>query len=718
MRGTIEENPWPTQKKSLKDVFTAVNIKPAHYGCEQQHGGDMMYNIFDGWEGCKQPSHVLLYGDPGIGKTTLCQKYAWDWASNDMANQHVFNQFKVVVLLKLHDVKGTLEEIVEAQLFYSRLSEPERQMFFASMKENPEWFLFILDGVNECNLDKIPSVKKFLANDLYRGVSVIATSRPELTRSWVELCRNFQARFCVKGYSDEKVLKFVESHLKDDTTKAEKLKASIHASTKLMNLARTPLLTPIICELWRKNDKLPTLPTMTKLLNNCFNAVITKHCLNRREDWNPHSNLPTEIQDQLNRLEKLAFHGVKECSMNYTQADLERYGIDSTCDLLRAQPETSTPLKGGDHCFTHKSIQEFVAAKWLVKNWNTEEVSKEVSAMLEDTNITKFHSILVFVAGLLSCELNQDHLLKFIERLSNGKYNFLQEGYYGYRMQLLLESCCEAWQKESDDEESSIAKGILSLTKTKELFRKVITPCELPFMGVAEVEGLSLVMPKLGLTSLNLSGIWIQEREAEILANDCLHSNRSLTSVKFSHCCLCPGVVEIICKALETMPKLEKVDLSCNNLSSKGLTAVARLLNCSPTPTVKVLWLDNDFDKSHVELLQEKCQSQGRHLLQKTLSRQELVKKLFAFGDERQRMSPNDEVILDLINAFNDEDCELEEISLHHYQIGNEIVKWLNAFQEKDSLIKVGRALRVLSTLHTVVDFPFLSLGRVQDFLA
>ena len=55
------------------------------------------------------PAKILAKGDPGIGKTTLAKKIAWDWAKKDFKN---FSLILIVFLKLVHQV-DTLENHIK-----------------------------------------------------------------------------------------------------------------------------------------------------------------------------------------------------------------------------------------------------------------------------------------------------------------------------------------------------------------------------------------------------------------------------------------------------------------------------------------------------------------------------------------------------------------------------------------------------------------------------
>lgn len=66
----------------LNEIFTRLKIVS-----KEKSRGDLsdditnMTAIFKPHAECQRPRTVLLEGDPGMGKSTYCQKLAYDWAT-------------------------------------------------------------------------------------------------------------------------------------------------------------------------------------------------------------------------------------------------------------------------------------------------------------------------------------------------------------------------------------------------------------------------------------------------------------------------------------------------------------------------------------------------------------------------------------------------------------------------------------------------------------
>ena len=64
-----------------------------------------MLEIFKPHEECSQPRKVLIEGQPGMGKTTYCNKVAYDWARN-CKSRDSFPDVQVLLLLKCRDINS------------------------------------------------------------------------------------------------------------------------------------------------------------------------------------------------------------------------------------------------------------------------------------------------------------------------------------------------------------------------------------------------------------------------------------------------------------------------------------------------------------------------------------------------------------------------------------------------------------------------------------
>lgn len=122
---------------------------------------------------------IVILGDPGAGKTTACQRIAWELAKESQERNQALSRIPIVIALKDYmptadkkGVQGILECIVKTieEIFISKknivLSREELADF---IRQHP--FVFFFDGLNEVgsNLRKniIEDIKSFI--DAFQG---------------------------------------------------------------------------------------------------------------------------------------------------------------------------------------------------------------------------------------------------------------------------------------------------------------------------------------------------------------------------------------------------------------------------------------------------------------------------------------------------------------------------------------------------------------------
>ena len=106
--GWLAPFPWCEDFQfQLSDIYTRLRMvsreKKARATAEQRVVETT--EIFNPHEECKQPRKVLIEGMPGMGKTTYCNKVAYDWAINIKSEGDCFPEFEMVLLLKCRDVE-------------------------------------------------------------------------------------------------------------------------------------------------------------------------------------------------------------------------------------------------------------------------------------------------------------------------------------------------------------------------------------------------------------------------------------------------------------------------------------------------------------------------------------------------------------------------------------------------------------------------------------
>ena len=120
-----------------------------------------MTDVFAPHEECGKPRVVLIEGQPGMGKTTYCQKLAYDWSVAGIAPEASFPKVEILLLLKCRDMTtANIEEAINDQVLPHDADKKEKENFFEFIHRNQSKILLVLDGLDELRLQGfLPLIK-------------------------------------------------------------------------------------------------------------------------------------------------------------------------------------------------------------------------------------------------------------------------------------------------------------------------------------------------------------------------------------------------------------------------------------------------------------------------------------------------------------------------------------------------------------------------------
>ena len=95
-----------------------------------------MSAIFKARPDCQRPRTVLVEGDPGVGKTTYCQKLAYDWATKQDDRHPSFPKIEVLLLLKCHEMKSDIWKAIDDQVLPEEMDNEAKECFFKFVRKN------------------------------------------------------------------------------------------------------------------------------------------------------------------------------------------------------------------------------------------------------------------------------------------------------------------------------------------------------------------------------------------------------------------------------------------------------------------------------------------------------------------------------------------------------------------------------------------------------
>ena len=400
---------------------------------------------------------ILVVGRPGIGKTMFSTKILRNWACDILLNESqklqedfeaafrikeldkVFNatqiskvDFKVAFLIKLRmfnfrklrNQELNLRELLDHSAYSEALSEE----LWNYIRLNPERVLVIFDGFDEysdrakINEDDIPYrnseedrmpvyflVKKIVKGKILTGATILTTTRPNAVSCITSLV--FHKTVEILGFSTEQVNDYVEKFTKQED-RAQTIKQHITSNLNLLAFCYIPVNCFIICSCLLEllgNTSLTSLPTRLteiysiaiKMFYFSYDDGQYRHNKTKGRPFflKPFKKLRSSVQKVFTRLGEIAFDGIQEGKLIFESHEvnrLERNGL-----FHRLPDFRDRPLAEGreQYCFLHLTIQEFLAAKYLVDTLSSEQLRGFVSAHIQDG---AWKVVMQFVAGLLA----------------------------------------------------------------------------------------------------------------------------------------------------------------------------------------------------------------------------------------------------------------------------------------------------------------------------
>ena len=389
----------------IDDIYTTLSlVKEDRKGIRMTQVELEDYTeIFNGDEHYSTPKRLLVYGRPGIGKTSFSIKIAFDWSKQ---RKGILKKFDVVLLIKLRDVCD-LEDIRDV-LRASKLLAGEEVVSVDDVHkyilDNQEKVLVIFDGYDEYSCNGESPVLEIWKGARLTDIHVIITTRKEHAD---KLRAGKQVQFEINGFkTDDQVRAFVSNVLGDEE-KEEEFVLYLHERRDLKDLVEIPLLLLMLCTVWNENhfEELPK-----SRAHICQNFVLTLIHHAMAKDAKAHEEEDMDVLELYNvelcALGKLAFDTLLQNALSFPFGKLpdsilsDKFIKFGLFHVLNAE----TFLRREKHVyFIHKSVQEYLAAFYLKEELLKVGSTSCLSRVDSFEKIVKMTEVLRF-----ACELSAD----------------------------------------------------------------------------------------------------------------------------------------------------------------------------------------------------------------------------------------------------------------------------------------------------------------------
>ncbi|KAL9978645.1 hypothetical protein ACROYT_G016187 [Oculina patagonica] len=353
-------------------------------------------DIFKGDKHHPNPKRILVFGRPGIGKSTFSKKTAFDWSQQE---KRILMKFDLVLLIKLRDVCNLkdIRDVLKASKLLSGEGVISVDDVFNYIRDYQEKVLLILDGYDEysCAGEQSP-VRDIWEGTLLRNCQVIMTTRHLKVD---ELRCPSHVQFEINGFkSENQVRAFARRFLKDKEDVDEFVKDLKEKGLK--NMAEIPLLLLMLCLLW-KGKHHRGLPKSRAGIYTGFIQTLLDHLIEKDADAKQFRKVD-DYKEELCKLGKLAFDALLQDCLSFHVSELPDdifstklivVGLFHVLNVASLTPEKEV-------IFIHKSLQEFLAAFYLKEKLLKEQSTSCLSEVDSFEKIVKMIEVLKFAYEL------------------------------------------------------------------------------------------------------------------------------------------------------------------------------------------------------------------------------------------------------------------------------------------------------------------------------
>ena len=542
--GVILPVPWCDDFNfQIEDIFTRLKIvaKEKTRGIATTTDVTNMTSIFTPHECCKQPLIVLIEGEPGMGKTTYCQKLVFDWASKQCGEwDESFPRVDVLLFLRCRSIKCTLWNAVEEQILPDEIKPGEKEMFFQFLKENPSKVLLVLDGLDEAHPQKLEMFLKLIQRKQLPGCYVVLTSRQETGN---KVRRYADTLLEIVGFTTTDAECYIRKYFQHAEHLAKDLISKVKFIKDLRELTRNPLNTLLLCVIFE--DLKGILPTNRTQLY----LEIVRFILRRYESRNGLSNRGKDLllvyKKELMILGQIALDSLckKELYFDDHKGDMKE-SLLKKFGFLSIQSGGSKRAPCDRYGFFHKSFQEFFSGFFLAFSV-IDGVTNCHSVVTDERYMGELIYVFKFMSGIVAWQSEETALsiLQSVASIVNETGGASREFLFKLNVAMTLMSECKTW--------------------SGDLYTKLVRT-----LGVS----LRLVYVRPG------PSFFLRNSEFIGMFFEALTFNSTILRLHLFQCNLSTNVINLLARALRVNTSLSFLDLSNNSIFAEGANSLAQAL--------------------------------------------------------------------------------------------------------------------------------------------
>ena len=378
---------------------------------------------------------VLLYGNPGSGKTCITRVVAHKWALGEMAQD--FDAVYVVPVRDLNSTeyngqKWTSPEEAISQICFSggkHSLDSEDLVDQVELDLDDPSTMLMVDGLDEAN----DRAMELLSAVWDRSCKLLLLARPYNTR---DVETRVDIRVECLGFDDEQLRDYIKSELSED--EAPRLIQFIEDSDALWEMAHTPATAHILCSLSKKHgtatEERRKRASIFQIYNDIVNSVW------KRFEEKPTAGNVDKVEIFID-LEKIAFESLRKGLILIHESFVMKHATSK--NAARTLKESGLLLSVLDddqgHHFSHLTLQQYFAGKHIARILKQKGSEKErVTEFIQEEKYNQKHALtLSFATNALAQGRNKSALQQMLSLVDERPVEVLGIQHFFLKMRVL-----------------------------------------------------------------------------------------------------------------------------------------------------------------------------------------------------------------------------------------------------------------------------------------
>ncbi|XP_072172347.1 uncharacterized protein [Diadema setosum] len=386
-RGKVTVDPLNFMKRvELDDIFTNLSIIDRS---SKNKTPITYYDLLKNTEKGNLSKRLLIQGEGGVGKTTLCAKIAWDWCKG-----RILKDLDMVLLIILRDVKHgkSIGEIVKDYLSDSNTAKTSQIDGF--IVTHPGRVLIIFDGFDEFNgklSEENSRVIRILNNEELKSCQVFVTTRPWKTDEFMmeKTLAESYTFLSVEGFNKDDLSTYISRYFRSvqKDNLAENLINFIEENEVIRsNMAPFPIYCAMLCLVWndfteKKRTEMQNLQTFSNIFGEMI-SFLKEHYTSKVGGNVQNQNSIDHLREAgraIHQISEIALQGLFDRNLSFPEGQFSecRDAMEICCSVgvLTIEKDVITRERRRDLnisslvtstvSFPHKLFQEYIAALYI-----------------------------------------------------------------------------------------------------------------------------------------------------------------------------------------------------------------------------------------------------------------------------------------------------------------------------------------------------------------